>query len=127
MSGQARTPTDQIDEFLRQLTDLSAQTGVMIARDLRGQPVLVFMNQEDYQDAYALDQADCLIRGDPNLTRAPRQLSIGDIVQVKSGGPSMTIHSIFPSGNIAVTWYENGQVRTEYIPKDALMEVDDYA
>lgn len=34
-------------------------------------------------------------------------LSVGDVVQVKSGGPRMTITQI-TNGNAECTWFENG-------------------
>lgn len=60
-------------------------------------------------------------------------MKIGDIVRLKSGGPSMTVHAIRPvevrkeelGRSINVWWFaDNGQLQRDLIP-EALLDYDD--
>ena len=49
-------------------------------------------------------------------------LNAGDLVQLKSGGPKMTIERLMPSGDsFKCTWFSGNKHNTEVFRKDALV------
>lgn len=50
------------------------------------------------------------------------ELKVGDIVCLKSGGPDMTVSTVFENGTVDVMWYhEDGRlIRDHFVPIDAL-------
>jgi len=55
---------------------------------------------------------------------------VGDVVQLKSGSPSMTVvHLSEPKvsialGSVQVAWHEHGQPRREIFPEEALKKIN---
>ena len=50
----------------------------------------------------------------------------GDVVQLKSGGPKMTIAGQASSGHGWIcTWFENGEVKTYVFDEEALTKADE--
>jgi len=52
------------------------------------------------------------------------KFKVGDIVQLKSGGPKMTCTNPDPSyhvGEVECKWFAGGKQQSGYFPKDALM------
>ena len=50
-----------------------------------------------------------------------QKLKIGDTVQLKSGGPIMTVHSITEeTGELYCQWFVVGKVEHDYFPSDSL-------
>jgi uncharacterized protein YodC (DUF2158 family) len=48
---------------------------------------------------------------------------IGDVVQLRSGGPKMTVHSLVSDGDVVCQWFESNEVHRENFPKEALQKV----
>ncbi len=51
------------------------------------------------------------------------KFKVGDIVQLKSGGPKMTctdVHSAYLKGEVECKWFAGGKQQSGYFPKDAL-------
>ena len=48
------------------------------------------------------------------------QFRIGDIVQLRSGGPDMTVSHILPSGNAFCVWFDGLERREDTFPPDVL-------
>lgn len=50
--------------------------------------------------------------------------NIGDVVQLVSGGPEMTVAALDRSSvigrGVEVTWFERGRLRREWLPRKAL-------
>ena len=54
------------------------------------------------------------------------EVKIGDVVQLKSGGPTMTIEDIDDSGNVRCKWFDRDQtLHTESFKLDMLDFLDD--
>ncbi len=51
-------------------------------------------------------------------------IKVGDIVELKSGGPQMTVGEIILQNYAACTWYENGEVKTTKVPLAVLNKVE---
>jgi uncharacterized protein YodC (DUF2158 family) len=51
------------------------------------------------------------------------QLKKGDVVQLKSGGPKMTIVDIHSDGDIRCKWFEGSKVNEDSFPPYALNKV----
>jgi len=49
---------------------------------------------------------------------------IGDVVQLRSGGPKMTVHGLVSDGDIVCQWFEGNEVHEESFPKDALKKIE---
>jgi uncharacterized protein YodC (DUF2158 family) len=49
---------------------------------------------------------------------------IGDVVQLRSGGPKMTVHSLVSDGNVVCQWFEGNEVHEGHFPKEALKKVE---
>ena len=47
-------------------------------------------------------------------------LSIGDVVQLKSGGPIMTVVYVDSDGNIDCVWFDNTEKKTGSFPGAAV-------
>jgi uncharacterized protein YodC (DUF2158 family) len=45
---------------------------------------------------------------------------IGDVVQLRSGGPKMTVHSLTSDGAVACQWFEGNEVHEENFPNEGL-------
>jgi uncharacterized protein YodC (DUF2158 family) len=45
---------------------------------------------------------------------------IGDIVRLKSGGPSLTVHAIHPDGNIACHWFAGNKLEYGVFTPDSI-------
>jgi uncharacterized protein YodC (DUF2158 family) len=48
------------------------------------------------------------------------QFRVGDVVQLKSGGPDMTVSHILPSGNMFCVWFDGSEKREETFPPEGL-------
>jgi uncharacterized protein YodC (DUF2158 family) len=48
---------------------------------------------------------------------------IGNVVQLRSGGPKMTVHSLVSDGDVVCQWFEGNEVHEENFPKDVLKKV----
>jgi len=48
------------------------------------------------------------------------QLKIGDTVELKSGGPDMTVIDVLPNGLIMCAWFDRDKSSKETFPPDAL-------
>ena len=49
---------------------------------------------------------------------------IGDVVQLRSGGPKMTVHSLVSEGDVICQWFESSEVHETCFPRDALKKVE---
>jgi uncharacterized protein YodC (DUF2158 family) len=49
------------------------------------------------------------------------QFKVGDTVQLKSGGPIMTIIEVLSEGWVTCRWYDGKQYKTENFPSEALV------
>ena len=49
---------------------------------------------------------------------------IGDVVQLRSGGPKMTVHILVSDGDVVCQWFESNEVHEENFPKEALKQVE---
>lgn len=49
---------------------------------------------------------------------------IGQVVRLKSGGPSMTVTKNLPADEVEVTWFMGGKCHTEKFVSKALEKVD---
>ena len=49
---------------------------------------------------------------------------IGNVVQLRSGGPKMTVHSLVSDGDVVCQWFESNEVHRENFPKEALKQVE---
>ncbi|HEY6120017.1 MAG TPA: DUF2158 domain-containing protein [Pyrinomonadaceae bacterium] len=50
---------------------------------------------------------------------------IGDVVQLQSGGPKMTVHSLVSDGDVVCQWFEGNEgVHEDNFPKAALKNVE---
>lgn len=47
-------------------------------------------------------------------------LKVGDIVQLNSGGPPMTVTQVDPDGEIAVSWFNGAQEECGTFPRQCL-------
>ena len=46
------------------------------------------------------------------------QLRVGDVVQLKSGGPEMTVSFILPTGKVFCVWFDQSEKREEtFLPE----------
>ena len=48
---------------------------------------------------------------------------IGQVVQLRSGGPKMTVHSLVSDGDVVCQWFESNEVHQENFPKNVLQNV----
>lgn len=48
---------------------------------------------------------------------------VGDVVQLKSGGPKMTVREAKDLANIRTSWFAGSKHETGYFPPDALVPV----
>lgn len=51
-------------------------------------------------------------------------LKPGDVVQLKSGGPHMTIQGAAHGGGLLCTWFAGGEVKREAFDAAMLVKVD---
>ena len=49
---------------------------------------------------------------------------IGDVVQLRSGGPKMTVHGLVSDGDVVCQWFEGNEVHEESFLKEALRKVE---
>ena len=49
---------------------------------------------------------------------------IGDVVQLRSGGPKMTVHSLVSHGDVICQWFESSDVHEENFPREGLKKVE---
>ena len=49
---------------------------------------------------------------------------IGDVVQLRSGGPKMTVHGLVSDGDVVCQWFEGNEVHEESFPKDTLKKIE---
>ena len=63
-----------------------------------------------------------------NLARikqsAMKDFEIGDVVQLRSGGPKMTVHGLVSDGDVVCQWFEGNAVHEESFPKEGLQKVE---
>jgi len=52
---------------------------------------------------------------------------IGDVVQLRSGGPKMTVRGVISDGDIVCQWFETDVVHEESFPNEALKKVEQVA
>lgn len=50
---------------------------------------------------------------------------IGDIVQLKSGGPKMTVTKIFDDDSVHTSWFAGSKKETGVFPVQSLVHVSD--
>ncbi len=48
------------------------------------------------------------------------ELKIGDVVKLKSGGPSMTVENPNWTGKVRCQWFQDGKLQIGVFPKEAL-------
>ena len=48
---------------------------------------------------------------------------IGNVVQLRSGGPKMTVHSLVSDGDVVCQWFEGNEVHEENFPREGLKKV----
>ena len=48
---------------------------------------------------------------------------IGDVVQLRSGGPRMTVHSLVSDGEVVCQWFEGNEVHEETFPNEVLKKL----
>ena len=48
---------------------------------------------------------------------------IGQVVQLRSGGPKMTIHSLVSDGDVVCQWFEGNDVHERNFPNEVLKKV----
>jgi len=53
-------------------------------------------------------------------SRSNQGFKIGDTVQLKSGGPIMTVNNIEKNGEIYCQWFLGGKVEVGFFPPDSL-------
>lgn len=51
------------------------------------------------------------------------KIKVGDIVELKSGGPPMTVHSAPANGKIICYFFDSGELKKEEINKLALKKI----
>jgi uncharacterized protein YodC (DUF2158 family) len=81
-----------------------------------------------YPQAYALDICRRAVRIVPSTQTLEKQMAafkIGDIVQLKSGGPKMTISEIFDNGTVRTSWFAGSKMEKGVLPVQALSVVSD--
>jgi uncharacterized protein YodC (DUF2158 family) len=49
---------------------------------------------------------------------------MGHVVQLRSGGPKMTVHGLVSDGDVVCQWFEGNDVHEENFPKEVLKEVE---
>jgi uncharacterized protein YodC (DUF2158 family) len=52
------------------------------------------------------------------------QFRVGDVVQLNSGGPEMTISFILPTGKVFCVWFDGSEKREETFPPEAIQLVE---
>ncbi|MBV8858305.1 MAG: DUF2158 domain-containing protein [Acidobacteria bacterium] len=55
------------------------------------------------------------------------QFNEGDLVQLKSGGPVMTVTKATGANSLTCKWFEGSSVHTDYFPPAALRKVPERA
>ena len=55
---------------------------------------------------------------------AMEDFEIGNVVQLRSGGPKMTVHGFAPDGDVICQWFEGNAVHEESFPREALQKVE---
>jgi uncharacterized protein YodC (DUF2158 family) len=53
------------------------------------------------------------------------QFKPGDVVQLKSGGPKMTVKNISSNGEIVALWFAGAKQESGSFPPETLLKVDD--
>jgi uncharacterized protein YodC (DUF2158 family) len=48
---------------------------------------------------------------------------IGNVVQLQSGGPKMTVCDLVSDADVVCQWFEGSEVHQESFPKDALKKI----
>jgi uncharacterized protein YodC (DUF2158 family) len=48
------------------------------------------------------------------------QFRVGDVVELKSGGPEMTVSFILPTGKVFCVWFDRSEKMEETFPPEAL-------
>ena len=49
---------------------------------------------------------------------------IGDVVQLRSGGPKMTVHGLVSDGDVVCQWFESYALHEESFPRNTLQKVE---
>ena len=49
---------------------------------------------------------------------------IGDVVQLRSGGPRMTVQGLVSDGDVVCQWFEGNAIHEKSFPKEALRKVE---
>jgi uncharacterized protein YodC (DUF2158 family) len=52
------------------------------------------------------------------------KFKVGDVVQLKSGGPAMTVQSATYADEIVCTWFEKGKRELSKFNQETLIEFD---
>ena len=55
---------------------------------------------------------------------AMEDFEIGNVVQLRSGGPKMTVHGVVSDGDVVCQWFEGNVVHEESFPREALQKVE---
>jgi uncharacterized protein YodC (DUF2158 family) len=53
-----------------------------------------------------------------------KDFEIGNVVQLRSGGPKMTVHGLVSDGDVICQWFEGNAVHEESFPREALQKVE---
>src|ERR1051326_879500 len=60
----------------------------------------------------------------PSEHTAMEDFEIGNVVQLRSGGPKMTVHGLVSDGDVICQWFEGNVVHEESFPREALQKVE---
>jgi uncharacterized protein YodC (DUF2158 family) len=55
--------------------------------------------------------------------RTMENFQVGDVVQLKSGGPSMTVYEVSRDGSLFCQWFDNGAVKGQSFKAQQLQPV----
>ena len=51
-----------------------------------------------------------------------KKWTVGDVVRLKSGGPSMTIVQVLEDGWLLVLWFKDAERHTDLLPPEAVFQ-----
>lgn len=56
-----------------------------------------------------------------------KDFEIGDVVQLRSGGPKMTVHGVVSDGDVVCQWFESDELHEGNFPNEALNRIEQVA
>src|SRR5690349_9222943 len=75
--------------------------------------------------AAATEREEVLRKGSAPIEHtAMEDFEIGNVVQLRSGGPKMTVHGLVSDGDVICQWFEGNAVHEESFPREALQKVE---